>query len=358
MATTKHQQIRADIERKIAAGEYGPQGRIPTEVQLCAAYGAARATVGKAIRELELRGLIERRRRAGTFVRAAGPAESCAVGLLVPGLGEGEIFEPICSAIAAEGARFGFRLSWHQLPAAAAEEKSRAARALCQRYIDERVRGLFFEPLELASHKDETNRQMLDLLKQAGIPVVLIDADPFYPQRSGLDLAGIDNFRSGLMLAEHLIGRGCRSLAFVHRPHSAGTTHARAAGFRAALGARGLPTAGRVVEAEPEDQDLIHELTDKLQVDGIVCGNDFTAARLLKHLQVAGIDVPRQVKLTGVDNVKYAQLLSVPLTTLAQPCRDIGLAALELMRFRIAHPTAPARQILLDAPLIERESSA
>jgi len=99
---TKHQQILADIEQKIASGEYGPQCRIPTEMELCAAYGAARATVGKAIRELELRGLVERRRRAGTFVRAGGPAGTGVVGLLVPGLGEGEIFEPICSAIAAE----------------------------------------------------------------------------------------------------------------------------------------------------------------------------------------------------------------------------------------------------------------
>jgi len=228
---------------------------------------------------------------------------------------------------------------------------------LCQRYIDEKVHGLFFEPLELASHKDETNLQMLRMLKQAGIPVVLIDADVSYPERSGLDLVGIDNFRAGLVLAEHLIGQGCRSLAFVHRPHSAGTTHARAAGFRAALTAHKLRTGARVIEAEPEDQELVRRLTGKLKADGIVCGNDYTAAHLLKNLQTAGVNVPGKIKLTGVDNVKYAQLLSVPLTTLAQPCRDIGLAALELMRFRIDHPDASPRQTLLDAPLIERESS-
>lgn len=354
---TKHERILADLEQRIAAREYGPAGRIPTEMELCAAYGAARATVAKALRELELRGLIERRRRAGTFVRAGHAVQSRTVGLLVPGLGEGEIFEPICSSIAAEAARFGFRLSWRQLPALPAAEKARAAMALCQRYIDDRVDGLFFEPLELTGEKDEINLRILDLLRQAGIPVVLIDADPAYPERSGLDLAGIDNFRAGVVLAEHLLARGCRSLAFVHRPRSAGTTQARAAGFRAALAARGLPVTDRVLEAEPDAPGLVPRLTGRLQVDGIVCANDYTAACLMRNLQAAGLRMPEQIRLTGVDNVKYAQLLSVPLTTLAQPCREIGLAALELMRFRIARPDAPPRQILLDAPLIPRHSS-
>jgi LacI family transcriptional regulator len=171
-------------------------------------------------------------------------------------------------------------------------------------------------------------------------------------------MAGIDNFRAGVVLAEHLIARGCTSLAFVHRPRSAGTTQARAAGFRAVLVTHGLVTAGRVIEAEPEDRELVRRLTGELRVDGIVCGNDYTAAHLLKNLQTAGVRIPEQIRLAGVDNVKYAQLLSVPLTTLAQPCRDIGLAALELMRFRIDHPKAPPRQILIDASLIQRESTA
>jgi GntR family histidine utilization transcriptional repressor len=64
-----HQRIRADIEARILSGEWQPGHRIPYEHELMAAYGCARMTVSKAIAALAEAGLIERRRRAGSFVR-------------------------------------------------------------------------------------------------------------------------------------------------------------------------------------------------------------------------------------------------------------------------------------------------
>jgi GntR family transcriptional regulator, arabinose operon transcriptional repressor len=355
----KHRKIREELELNIASGVYPPGSRMPTEMQLCEQFGAARATVARALRTLEDGRLIVRRRGAGTFVRSAESViETKRIGLLVPGIGDGEIFAPICASIAAYATQFGLRISWNQLPDIQPENKADAALAMCKQYINEGVDGLFFEPLELVGDKDDTNRRIIQLLRDAGIPVVLIDSDLAYPQRSDFDLAGIDNFRAGILLAEHILDRGCRALVFLHRPGSAPTTKARAAGFLSVLASNGLPTKGRIVEAEPDDPALVARLTVKLKADAVVCGNDYTAARLIKNLQAAGIRIPGQIKLTGVDDLKYSQLLSVPLTTLAQPCRDIGIAALDLMRFRIDHPAAPPRQILHEAPLIERESTA
>jgi DNA-binding LacI/PurR family transcriptional regulator len=62
------------------------------------------------------------------------------------------------------------------------------------------------------------------------------------------------------------------------------------------------------------------------------------------------------VRIIGIDDVKYASLLRVPLTTLRQPCHDLGTAAVAAMLERIAHPTMPARDILLDCKLIIRQS--
>jgi GntR family transcriptional regulator, histidine utilization repressor len=66
---TLYKQIRHDIERRILAGEWPPGHRIPFEHQLMARYGCSRMTVNKALSELAQADLIERRRRAGTFVR-------------------------------------------------------------------------------------------------------------------------------------------------------------------------------------------------------------------------------------------------------------------------------------------------
>lgn len=64
-----YKQIRFDIERRILSGEWPPGHRIPFEHQLMVRYGCSRMTVSKALSELAQVDLIERRRRAGTFVR-------------------------------------------------------------------------------------------------------------------------------------------------------------------------------------------------------------------------------------------------------------------------------------------------
>ena len=61
-------RIRSDLEGKIRSGEWPPGARIPTEHELVAQYGCARMTVHKAITALAAAGLIERRKKAGSFV--------------------------------------------------------------------------------------------------------------------------------------------------------------------------------------------------------------------------------------------------------------------------------------------------
>lgn len=65
---TLDQRIRADIAARIHSGEWRPGHRIPFEHELVAAYGCSRATVSKALQALARAGLIERRRKAGSFV--------------------------------------------------------------------------------------------------------------------------------------------------------------------------------------------------------------------------------------------------------------------------------------------------
>jgi GntR family transcriptional regulator, histidine utilization repressor len=79
------QRIGSDIETRIASGEWKPGHRIPFEHELVTQYGCARATVGKALTALVRAGLLERRRKAGTFV--AYPHVQTAV-LDIPDIGK------------------------------------------------------------------------------------------------------------------------------------------------------------------------------------------------------------------------------------------------------------------------------
>jgi GntR family histidine utilization transcriptional repressor len=69
---TLHQSILSEIEGRIVSGEWPPGHRIPFEVDLAQQYGCSRMTVNKVMTQLAKAGLIERRKKSGSFVPAAG----------------------------------------------------------------------------------------------------------------------------------------------------------------------------------------------------------------------------------------------------------------------------------------------
>jgi DNA-binding LacI/PurR family transcriptional regulator len=66
--------------------------------------------------------------------------------------------------------------------------------------------------------------------------------------------------------------------------------------------------------------------------------------------------IPEDVRIAGIDDVRYAELLPVPLTTLRQPCLEIGATAIATMLDRISNPHLPARSVLLNGTLVVRRS--
>ncbi|MBX3566703.1 MAG: histidine utilization repressor [Rhizobiaceae bacterium] len=68
-ASPLHRRILTDITDRIVSGAWPPGHRIPFEHELSATYGCSRMTVNKALSQLAKAGLIERRRRSGSFVR-------------------------------------------------------------------------------------------------------------------------------------------------------------------------------------------------------------------------------------------------------------------------------------------------
>jgi DNA-binding LacI/PurR family transcriptional regulator len=188
--------------------------------------------------------------------------------------------------------------------------------------------------------------------------VVLLDRDlNSFPMRSDFDLVGIDNVAGGYLLAEHLIKLGCRRIYFVARPHSAPTVGARIAGVREAFVRYRLEMdPGWLSVGDPSDLKFARGLTAGKQADAFICANDHTAALLLRSLEKAGVKVPRDVRVVGFDDVNYATLVSPPLTTIHQPCRDIAVIALRTMLERIADPALTPRSLALTPGLVVRES--
>lgn len=99
-APTLNQRIRSDIESRILSGEWEPGYRIPFEHELMAQYDCSRMTVNKVLTALAESGMIERRRRAGSFV-ARQPPHLEQVALEIP---------DINVAVTERGHAYGFQL--------------------------------------------------------------------------------------------------------------------------------------------------------------------------------------------------------------------------------------------------------
>lgn len=112
-AGTLHARIRAAIEGRILSGEWPPGHRIPFEHELMATFGCSRMTVNKVMSELARKGLVERRRRVGSFV--ARPSATAAV-LTIPDLK---------AEIAGRGAAYAFETLSRLRRSATAQDRAR-----------------------------------------------------------------------------------------------------------------------------------------------------------------------------------------------------------------------------------------
>jgi GntR family transcriptional regulator, arabinose operon transcriptional repressor len=355
---TLYQSIFERLRRDIATGRYKPGQKLPSEAALVQKFRVSRITVTRAVRELQQRGLVDRVAGSGTYVRdpVPHPRENLLFGLIIPNLGDTEIFEPICQGMAASPDATGHGLFWgHTNPRTSSKEEH--ALQLCQQCITRAVSGVFFAPLELSPKSSAVNSRVTSMLKKAGIPVVFLDRRPEEESadRGRCDLVGIDNHRAGYIATEHLLRLGARRIAFIAYERQAPTVKARIRGFREALSAISRTTTGkRIFYVRPGDRfDLSSSARD---CDAFVCANDRLAGHLMHALIAHGIRIPKDVRLVGIDDVNYANLLPVPLTTVHQPCREIGETALKVMLERLDRPQLPARDILLNCELVIRVS--
>jgi len=365
-ALLKHRNISRQLTTEIIAGKYSKTGRLPSEAQLVNRFSVSRPTVGRAMRELQEQGLIERRAGSGTYVRLEKDRGHSAhpvipqIGLILPSLCHTEIFEPICGELASICRSNDYGLWWGANMSSTVETRMTAAEAeaLCGQFIEGGVMGVFFVSFEHQADREMTNQRITERLKQAGIPVVLLDRDiGVFPNRSEFDIVGVDNVAGGYLLADHLIKLGVRQMVYVKRPLTAPTVDSRIIGAQKAILDSGLQIPQPFVySGDPADVKFVKSFAQNQKIEAILCTSDHLAAELLQTLTRIGIRVPKDLRLVGFDNVRFASLLSTPLTTVDQPVRDIAITAFSALRERMTNSTLPPRTLILTPRLVVRES--
>lgn len=356
----KYLEITNVLRQEILAGHYEDSERFPSEVALSRRFGASRPTIERALRALKAERLLDARVGSGAFITPYARRAGGILSVIAPDYQRIDFFTDLCNHIVTAGRAEGYDVQIGDSSVSDSLPRGDWAVAVANACVKRKVAGVLLEPVDLVARSSEATEATLKIFARHKIPVVLLDRDYIdTPARSAYDLIGIDNIRAGYRLGLHMIDAGARQIRFLTQADYAATIRARIHGVEMACHNRGLPrNAFAVMTVNTEDTaNFEKQIREARKVDAFVCRNDPLAARLLQTLTKLKRRVPEDVLVAGFDDAKIANLLNPPLTTIRQPIADLAEAAVDALLQRIRKPTLPPRMILLDAPLLIRDST-
>lgn len=354
-----YQTIYTTLKEQILKGDFSSGSLLPTEQTLAQQYSVSRPTIAKVYNKLQEEGYISKKKGLGTIVKYSGSKLTYTFGLLLPGAGESEIFSIINDQLLKESEKGRFNCLWEGATASSAEIRKSLIETCCDSYIQKKVDGIFLSPLERVPDASILNLRICQKIKDANIPLVLIDRDILeFPQRSGFDVVCLDNFNSGCLMAQHLIDQGCSVIHFFYRPDSASSVLMRLSGVRDTVLKNKLKfNEENVFCANPESLEAVRKIKYTPGKTGIICANDATAAVLMSSLDALGIKIASDVLICGYDDMKYSMHLKYSLTSFRQPCEEIAKVSLELLMRRLKNKNSMPLTVNLAGQIIVRESS-
>lgn len=297
---------------------------------------ATRARVMRAVAELNYQPNLHARSLAG--------GKSRTLGIVVSNM-ENPFFFDIFNAVDAEAQAHGY-----DVVIANTGYKSELLMRSVRLMIGRRVAGLAAVVSEMAP-------QMIAEINASKIRTVFYDVGTASKTISNIRV----NYRRGIeQVVDHLYALRHRRIAYIGHHSALGPTSERERSFIDVL-SRHSGTACRVATDQDGLQggyDAAREvLASGFDATAFVCVNDFMAAGALRAIRESGRRVPRDISVTGFDNIKLSEFCSPPLTTVDIPRDSVGQ-----MIFRTLVPDegagrSPGRDIVIDPELIVREST-
>lgn len=165
-------------------------------------------------------------------------------------------------------------------------------------------------------------------------------------------------------LVDHLVASGRRKIGYFMLNSGSLANKQRMAGYLQALAKHDIAFEEKLIFNGPHfpDKDdymaAVDYLVKQQQVDAVIANNDIWAANFIKYSKKCGIKVPRDVAVTGFDNIDIAEISDPELTTIDPECALQGRALAEMMIDMILKKTSDTpRQVVIEPRLIVRESA-
>lgn len=172
-----------------------------------------------------------------------------------------------------------------------------------------------------------------------------------------------DDHAGAKLAVEHLVDLGHRNIGFIGGPENVQASRDRMESYLNVLNENGLAAlpdwksyAGFTQAAGREAAQRMLSLPDR--PTAIFAANDVTALGVLEVAEGLGLRVPQDLSLVGYDDIIYASLPRIQLTTIAQPAVEMGQIAANWLFEALEHPAIPGLQRTLMPRLVVRSTTA
>jgi DNA-binding LacI/PurR family transcriptional regulator len=304
--------------------------------------------VSPEMREKVQASLEELDYRANLSARSLRRGRSGLIALAVPAL-DMPYFAELARFVVQEAERLGWTVLVDQTDGLRDREQV-VARGIRSHLID----GLILSPVamdhaELSAVRDET-------------PIVLLG------EKTGgadIDHVAFDNVAAARVATDHLLSLGRTRVAAIGYQAGlvarSGVAEVRRTGYEQALEAAGLPVRASLTRTVAGFQRLEGaRAMDSLlaeRPDAVLCFNDQLALGALRTLAVAGVRVPDEVAVIGIDDIEDGRFSSPTLSTIAPDKAAVAREAVRLLHQRLDGPAGPSREISVGFELVAREST-
>lgn len=188
-----------------------------------------------------------------------------------------------------------------------------------------------------------------------GIPVV--HSFGRYAPSPQATIVGIDNIECGRMAARALLERGYEKVGFIGGPELASSTQDRVTGFREELAKHPhidvKHSYAETYSFKAGRKEMQRLLEGKLQ-QAYFCGDDVLSVGALSAVVEAGLKVPEDIGIIGLNDMEMASWQNINLTTIRQPIVDIINSSLELMVNMLVDPDHVHQSLIFPCEIIER----
>ncbi len=222
--------------------------------------------------------------------------------------------------------------------------------------LEKQVDGIIF--LSISTYLDD---DFLGGLPASAPPIVLVNRTT---RLNRFDQIHWDNISGIVQAVDYLVQLGHRRIGHLKGPLNRRSTDERLQGYRLGLGQNGLAYDEAYVRsgdftASPESwhQSTLELLNLPTPPTAIIAADDIVAATVIRTVQCAGLRVPEDISVMGIDDQPYfCTYLNPALTTVQLPIVEAGKLAIQMLLDHMTGQRKKAKRVVLPCPLVMRES--